>query len=222
MITLTTGATYPTLAALLDHLYASFRRLQRTPEWHRHVTGGVAFLELKISSRTDRWHPHIHALVEGRFFPHPILKAAWNRVTGEAQIVDIRPAGNSDALFRYVTKYASKPMDVSYLRIPHRLDEALTALKGRRLCTTWGAWRTFLVTESDDTAGWENIGELATYLLLAEAGDADAQAICTALAPDPTVIPKPRPPPPPTAPTPARENARQRQGTLFPLAPIRF
>jgi hypothetical protein len=207
---------------LLAHLYTSFRKLQRTPEWRKHVTGGVSFLELKLSSKTDRWHPHIHALVEGKFFPHAILKAAWHRVTGEARIVDIRPAGRGEHIFNYITKYASKPMDHSYLRIPHRLDQAVTALRGRRLCTTWGGWRRFLVTDHDDDAGWENIGELATYLLLAEAGDADAQAICTALAPDPTVIPKPRPPPPPTAPTPARENARQPQGTFFPLAPIHF
>lgn len=220
LITLTTGATYPTLSELLDHLYTSFRKLQRTPEWQRHVTGGVAMLELKLSSRTDRWHPHLHCLVEGTYFPQPVLKRAWHRVTGEATIVDIRPAGRGDHIMHYVCKYASKPMDPSYLRIPDRLDQAITALKGRRLCITWGGWRSVLLTHHDDDAGWTNIGEVATYLLSAQAGDADALSILRKLDPAATqaTIPHPRPPPPlppPPAPTPS-----QQQGLLYPACSL--
>jgi hypothetical protein len=219
LITLTTGATYPTLADLLDHLYTSFRKLQRTAEWRTHVTGGVAFLELKVSSRTDRWHPHIHAIVEGKYFPHDLLKAAWHRVTGEARIVDIRPAGKGDRLFHYVTKYASKPMDPSFLRLPDRLDEAVTALKGRRTCMTWGAWRALLLTDHDEEAGWENIGELATWLLLAESGDEEALAVCSRIdvAATTAAVPTPRPPPP--EPVPVAQPATGKQALLFDVFP---
>lgn len=218
-ITLTTGAAYSDLKQLLAHLYASFRKLQRTTEWSRHVNGGVAFLELKISSRTDRWHPHIHAIVEGRYFPQALLKAAWHRVTGEARIVDIRPAGKGDRLFHYITKYASKPMDHSFLMLPNRLDEAVVALKGRRLCTTWGGWRRFLLTQSDDDAGWENLGELGPWLLAAEHGDETALRICRSIDADATshVIPHPRPPP--LHPTPSIPALTAKQELLFDVFP---
>jgi hypothetical protein len=43
-------------------------------------------------------------------------------------------------VLQYVTKYASKPLDMSFVAVPKLLAEAIKALKGRRLCACFGTW----------------------------------------------------------------------------------
>jgi len=210
-VTLTTGKTDAPLRDLLDHLYRSFRALQRRAFWRAHVKGGVAFLELKRSTRSDRWHPHLHLIVEGRYIPHPDLKHEWGIVTQGDSIVFIRGNIDTAKLTHYVCKYASKPMDPSFIRIPEWLDEAVFALKGRRLVTTWGGWRTLLLTQHDDDVGWTYAGELASYLEAAVNGDAEALRICRQIngSAAQITIPEPRPPPTPLEIQTIRENEKQ-------------
>lgn len=177
MITLTTHEGYQGLGPAIDHLFSSFRKLQKTPIWKKYVKGGVAFLELKYNDKIEKWHPHLHALVHGSYFPHPQLKLAWLKVTGGSHIVDIRPAGGSDAIARYVTKYATKPMDIGYLRVPPLLDEAVIALRSRRMCTTFGNWRSVLLTDRDDEAGWSYLADLNQLIFFALHGDQPSRDI---------------------------------------------
>lgn len=208
-ITFTLQHSTQPLTALLNHLYASFKRMQATKLWKRHVTGGVAFLEVKYSDRVEGWHPHFHCLVTGRYIDKQSLQKTWHQITGDSFIVDIRLPGGKASVARYVTKYASKPLSTSFIHSRSLLDEAVLALRGRRLCTTFGNWRGVLLVDKPDEDCWENLGSLSSWLQRAVDGEAEALQVLhqiNAGQADTCMELKPlfaRPPPPP--PTPRKE-----------------
>jgi len=220
-LTLTVREGADGLRPAVAHLYASFRRLQRKRFWTRRVTGGAAFLEIKWNQPSQRWHPHLHCLLDGKYLPHPTIKAAWNTITGGSYIVDIRPCKGPAAITRYVTKYASKPLNMSYASDFARLCEAIVALKGKRICITFGNWKSVLLTDHADEDGWVQIESLESVIARAAAGQADARAILHSLngvaAEHVLVIAAeqyPRPPPP----SPPANTRPQSQFDWSPIA----
>jgi len=193
-ITFTLRNTDEPLRPMLSRLQVSFRAMQRTNLWKRHVTGGVAFLEIKRSGRTEAWHPHFHVLVQGKYIDKIRLQNTWHTITGDSYVVDIRCPGGARNVARYITKYASKPLNSSFLHARARLDEAIHALRGVRLCTTFGGWRGVLLVDKPDEGCWENVGPLADWIRDASRGDshavdvlrqldADKAAVCLELGP---------------------------------------
>ena len=170
-LTLTLQSTTESLSFLLDKLTTSFAALRRSVLWRKRVTGGVSFLELKWSSSKNRWNVHLHALLQGRYIPKNQLQSLWRKITLGSFVIDIRFVRDNDSVTQYVTKYASKPLDPSVTRNDDRLDEAVVALKRRRLATTFGAWRGVLLTPKPDEEAWNNIGTLSTVILSAEGGE---------------------------------------------------
>lgn len=206
-ITFTLQHSTESLQELLDRLYLSFRTLQRTNLWRQHVKGGVAFLQVKWSERSEGWHPHLHVLVEGKFIEKKNLQRQWNVITKDSFIVDIRLPRGPKNVARYVTNYASKPLDRAFIHDRHLLDEAIRALKGRRLCTTFGGWRTVLLVDKPDEDAWTNLGPLCDWIRDAARGDEDARAVLNQINPNSTAvcmelapIMEPRPPPEPQIP----------------------
>ncbi len=183
-VTLTLQHRQCTLADALDHLYASWKRLRKQRGWKWCVTGGIAFVEVKHSPATGCWHPHIHALIEGRYYPQDELSRAWHTATGDSKIVDIRLVHGTAHVARYVTKYASKPLNHTFQFENYLLDEAIVGLKGRRLAMTFGTWRGIKLADSPAEDGWENVGTLAAFLESAARGDAEALAILNRIAPE--------------------------------------
>lgn len=221
MITLTIAASTGNLADRIAHIRQSLRKLQRGAHWKRYVTGGIAFLEVKRSSRSESWHVHYHLLAEGHYWPHDVLRDAWHNVTGDSHIVDIRPARTRNGIASYAAKYAGKPLDPRAVRDPVLLEEALRALHGVHLIAAFGRWRRISLTKPIDTGEWEDVGGLDTYLTAAANGDPIAEALLRAvrggdpygamqIAIDRT--PPARPPPP----------ERHRQLRFWPEAPICF
>ena len=201
-ITFTLKHAGESLRELLDRLYASFRAMQRTKLWKTHVTGGVGFLEVKYVDDSESWHPHFHVLVEGKYIDKLLLQQAWLAITGDSFVVDIRLPKGKRNVAHYVAKYASKPLNSSFLHQPVLLDEAILAVKGRRLCTTFGGWRGVLLVDKPDEGGWTNVGPLTDWIRRAVHGDDNARkvldgidagraALCYHLAP----LIEPRPPP---------------------------
>ncbi len=183
-LTLTLKASPVPLSDSLDKLYASFQTLRRRSLWTRAVDSGVAFLELTWSSRSERWHPHLHCLIEGRWLDQAKLKRLWYQITTDSFIVDIRRPSNSGAIAAYVTKYASKPFNTSFLQKTALLDEAIVALQGRKLAVTFGRWRGVLLTKKPDDGTWEHVGTLDDFIIRAAHGDTDARQILESLATD--------------------------------------
>lgn len=180
-ITLTLRSTTESLATLLNKLQDCFQRLRRRAIWRKRVTGGVAMIELKWIPQLQRWNVHLHCIVTGLYIKQSLLSKAWKTVTGDSLIVDIRFIKDGTAIARYVTKYASKPLSHSVILDPDRLDEAILALKGRRLATTFGTWRGLLLTPKPDPESWTNLGSLTSIIRLAQQGDADSVLICRSL-----------------------------------------
>lgn len=220
-VTLTVREGAQGLRPAIAHLYASFRRLQRKAFWSARVTGGVAFLEIKWHDTAGRWHPHLHCLTHGKFIPQQQLSLLWKEITHDSFIVDIRACKGPAAITRYVTKYASKPLNMSYAHDFDRLCEAIVALKGKRICITFGGWKSVLLTDHADEDGWEQIESLESLIVRASSGDVEARAILHCLdgrAAEHVLVlaekQKPRPPPPP----PPSKQHRQSKLTFPPIA----
>lgn len=171
------------LASQIDRLYRSFAEMRRRAFWAGHVTGGAAFLEVKLSKYDNLWHPHLHVLVEGEYMPQKPLSRLWHEVTGDSSIVHITKISDLGHACRYVTKYVTKPLDSSVFCSDEVLDEAINGLRGRRLCLTFGAWRGFrLLDVEDDGHAWTSVGGAYTMFLRVRDGDSDAAAEASRLA----------------------------------------
>lgn len=173
-LTLTIKTHAEPLTEQLGKLYDSFQRLRRRTIWTKHVTGGVAFLELKYSESGQRWHPHLHCLIEGTWIDRKELQRTWKHITGDSFVVDIRRPKTPTSVTRYVTKYASKPLNNTFANRQELLDEAIVALKGRKLCVTFGRWRGKVLTITPDEGSWERIGSLEHFITFAADGNQEA------------------------------------------------
>ncbi|MCK4661119.1 MAG: protein rep [Phycisphaerae bacterium] len=180
-ITLTLKSTSEPLRVLLARLTHSFTKLRRTRLWRNKVVGGVAFIEVTWASGSQSWHPHFHCLVEGRYLPRRELSSLWFSITGDSYITDIRFARDNRHVTHYITKYATKCLDHSVLDEPEHLQEAILALKGKRLCLTFGTWRGVCLTKRIEDGTWIQLGSLAHFLTQASAGDLQAGSILDAL-----------------------------------------
>lgn len=205
-LTLTLKSAQQDLDSLLNKLYASFSALRRRTFWRKRVTGGIAFLEVKWIEEKQRWHPHLHVLIEGRYLPLPQLRKLWYEITDDSYIVDIKLVRDRAGASAYVTKYACKPFNNTFINRPDRLDEAVTALMHRKLIVTFGTWRGVCLSRSPSDEAWQNIGSLEDMLVQAAHGDKEANAILRTLtkqnlapllATIPRAPPKRRPPLPP-------------------------
>jgi hypothetical protein len=181
-ITLTLAGKDQGLREKIDRLYKGFRALRTHPTFMDAVTGGAAFLEIKWSDKAQRWHPHLHIIADGHYIPKSDLAAAWRSITGDSYIVDIQRETRPEAVESYVCKYASKPLNSSFVNSPELLDEALMALKGRRLCLCFYSWYgTPLSIAEDETfaddlidaEGYDNYLPLSQALESALSNDPD-------------------------------------------------
>ena len=163
-ITLTLKHKDEELDKRLDRLFACFASLRKTVLWKQSVTGGVAFTEVKINAQTMRWHPHVHVLCVGKYIPIERLKAAWLAVTGDSHVVDIRVVKDPKKVANYITKYVTKPADNDLYRIPAALDQAITAMKGRRLVATFGTWRSTALLRYESLEEWRPILEWPDFI----------------------------------------------------------
>lgn len=205
-LTLTLADNDVPLSELLDKLIRSFRRLRQWDRWKADVKGGVAFIEIKWNAKSDRWHPHIHAIMEADFLPQSLISAEWHRITKTSFVVDIRRPKNSETVIRYVTKYGSKPLNHSFVADADRLDEAIRSLKGRHMCTAFGTWREWALHDDDEHEQWEPVDTLENLIARASRGDPQALKIMEAInctipnSTTPEASPRPPPSDPPSPP----------------------
>jgi hypothetical protein len=174
LITLTLRSEQQTLASLIKQLYAAFRNLRRTTLWHTRIRGGAAFLEIKYNPKLDRWHPHLHIVAEGQYIETGHLSQEWQRITKLSSIVDVRMIDNNDKVVNYVAKYASKPLNTSYVRNHDKLCEAIAALAGTHLCMTFGCWRSWKLFAKTNDGPWHYIRSVREVIREATAGSIDA------------------------------------------------
>lgn len=153
-VTLTIATPGMPLTKAIDKLLVSFRRLRSSKLWKAHVTGGVAVLEVKRSSRSPRWHPHLHILCEGSYISQQALSHVWRAITRSSFIVHVRFVGDAEKAIAYVTGYVTKPVDGPVYNDHDLLDEAITAMKARRTLISFGTWYGVDFFRHRDTTEW--------------------------------------------------------------------
>lgn len=176
-LTLTVKTTDLTLRQSIDKLYSSFARLRRSKLWARAVTGGCAVCEIKPRRGNTGWHPHLHCILEGRFLPQAAVRKLWLDITGDSFIVDVRRGTNAEHAAQYVAKYIAKPFGAEVIRNHDCLCDAIDALSGRRVVTTFGTWRGVQLCHYDPLGSWSKICTLADLRASARGGDFDAAAL---------------------------------------------
>lgn len=184
-ITLTLKGKGESLSELVDRLYKHFRALRLHPTWAEKVRGGAAFLEIKYNDPSKRWHPHLHIIADADFIDKGVLSDVWRGISKDSFIVDISRVRQAETTAHYVTKYASKPLNMSFCNKAELLDEALRALKGRRLCLCFGTWYGTSLTDAEDATldeeaddeQWHMFKDLETLLASAAAGDRQAREV---------------------------------------------
>lgn len=177
LITLTLKHTHAPLDHQVTHLYNFFRELRRRKDFRDAVTGGVWFFQIKKSKKDGLWHPHIHALITGKYLPHRRLRRMWIQITYGSEIVDIRPVRDPVKVASDVARYATSPGSLVNLA-PDDAIEMYEALHSRRICGTWGHARGIsLRPKLDGEKGkWKPIGSWSIVMGMYNSS-ADARAI---------------------------------------------
>jgi hypothetical protein len=187
------------LAKLRRWIYKGFKRLRNVrmgtvPKarnmrgrmvnwWGFHVRGGAAFFEATFNESTKLWHCHLHIIAEARFIPHDDLSSLWESVTSRlkrgrwlaSSIVHIERIDTAAGAAAEVCKYAAKgACDLAEIGNDDALDEYIIAMRGARLCFTFGTWRTIPLTRKPvfNPDDWKRMGKLTDLLARERAGDA--------------------------------------------------
>ncbi len=121
---------------LID-LRQSFARLRRSTLWRERATGGVYCIEVTYNRERRQWHPHLHAIVDGRYIHKPRLSEAWYEASNGSYIVDISAIASAGQVVKYITKYVAKSDDASSFPDP-QIAEWASEVHGLRLVHTFG------------------------------------------------------------------------------------
>lgn len=177
------------LAGQIKKLSDGWKALRRLPLWRNSIRGGAIMLEVKWSKTSGgHWHPHYHLVCHGEWIDQHRLKAAWYAITGDSDQVNIQRIVEIEKSLGYVSKYASKCVDASFVMKPGLLREAMVALRGKRLCACFGSWhgtplREKLEPEYDEDGtlsyevsltAWVYRGTIATLRMHEAGGDTQA------------------------------------------------
>jgi len=151
------------LAVQIDRLYSSFKQLRQHPTMGKYFKAGVWFFEAKLDKAGRLWHPHLHVIQVGPDrMPQADLSVAWKQITGDSFIVHVCAINDQRQQVAYVTKYTTKPLDPSVVRVPAKLDEFVVAIAGRRLFQCFGDWSKAHATEKPTPRQLRQVGALCT------------------------------------------------------------
>ena len=191
-LTLSLKSSDDPLKHQLQRLTKSFAKLRATKLWKAHVDGGLYTIEVTHNKKTNQWHPHLHAIIDGVFLPQKQVVSAWLKATGDSTIVDIRPCRDRrDALY-YITKYVSKTNDVAQFP-DHKIPEWTLAIRGLRFVSTFGTLRGKKLIDDEEKPERERteVGYIAPLGLAANHGDDRATELWEAVVREATVGPLP-------------------------------
>lgn len=180
LLTLTLKSTNNSLENQIDRLYSCFRLLRRRSDLKSLFKGGIWYFQVTWSADRSQWHPHLHVLTIGDYTPQKRISAAWQEITKNSTIVDIRQIYKPEKVAAYVARYASQPCKLTDLPFQQAVD-AVAELKGRRLCGTYGTahglrLRSYPPHQKDD---WVSLGAWSTILGLLDT-DINSRRIVTA------------------------------------------
>ena len=152
-LTLTVRSNDQSLQEQLRFLRRRFAVMRRSELWAYHVRGGVYTIEITFNSQTQQWHPHLHAIVDGTYFPHSELLHLWQHIVGDQCGVDIRLVVGVRKISNYLAAYVAKSCDLDRLA-PNELAEWAIQTHGLRLAQTFGSFHGVkaVEVEADESA----------------------------------------------------------------------
>lgn len=165
MFTLTLKSSTEPLRAQLTRLAAAFRRLRQQDRWDELVDGGVLVVEVTRHRGTGLYHPHLHCIATGRFFPQPVLKKMWLKATGDSDVVWVSAVADRRAAGRYLAKYVAKSADL-YDWPQDAIADFAAQTRGLRMCGTYGCLRAESLVSDVDEPEPRGHGELCTMASL--------------------------------------------------------
>lgn len=176
-MTLTLQHSTAPLDFQIDTLYRSFQNLRRRTAFKKAVTGGIWFFQIKKSKTDGLWHPHMHALVTGKYLSKYELSKMWLAITLTSPIVDIRTVRDPQGAASDIARYATSPGSLVGLP-PDDAVDLVNALDGRRICGKWGTAREVCLRPKrvEEPGKWESIGSWTTVFQMYET-DPGARAI---------------------------------------------
>jgi len=145
--------TAPSVAAplreQLKEMGEALKRLRSQHAWKRRVCGGLYTIEITRNEQTGLWHPHLHVIIDGGYFPHAELCEAWrlalrsgntwsNLKSEDSVIVHISAVHDRKQLARYIAKYIAKPAALGSWPNGSICEYGL-AVAGRRMMHTFGS-----------------------------------------------------------------------------------
>lgn len=136
-LTLTERDTTEPLKIRLDRLTDAVRRFRHTKAWKRHVRGGVMVWETTRNEAAGTWHPHVHLIIDGEFWPHAELWEEWKKCIGKDGTARIEACHDRNKSARYLAKYLAKDSEISSW-LPATVCEFATAMHRRRMIATFG------------------------------------------------------------------------------------
>ncbi|MFI5348574.1 MAG: hypothetical protein ACHQ2Z_03440 [Elusimicrobiota bacterium] len=119
----------------VPHLLAEdFQRLRRRQHFMEHCAGGFYCIECSYSPTSDRFHPHIHALIDAQGLSRSWLSRAWKDLT-TAYVVDLRavPRDQIKSKLLYMLKGPGNSLE------PRAVSEIYSSLGSAPLFRAWGS-----------------------------------------------------------------------------------
>lgn len=141
-LTLTIQSSDSSLAEQLDELIGSWRRLRQRQSWKNHIRSAVGTVEVTWNDERKQWHPHLHILFDGEYWPQPEIADEWAQASKGSRIVDVRAVHDREKTIRYIAKYAAKPAKMHKLP-SEQIKEWSHTVHRRRMVIAVGKWAKF-------------------------------------------------------------------------------
>lgn len=171
LITLTQIAQPEPLTASITRLRLAFKKLRKSENWSKYITGGYAILEITRNALTGLWHCHFHIVAGGLYYPWQQLREDWSLVAGGATVTDIRAIKTTAGAIHYLTAYLGKLFGADQTTPLDALTEYYRTIHGQRLLISFGAAPPPAKEKKPNSvAEWHNICPLWKYVIALREG----------------------------------------------------
>lgn len=126
------------LGQQLAHMRAAWNKLRRMKPWVARVDAGVYTVEITRNPDTGLWHPHLHAIVDGEYFPQKLLSKLWSQCMDGGHHVWITKVHHNRNAAWELAKYVGKPPDAQNFPAS-AIVEFARAVHGKRMLQTFGS-----------------------------------------------------------------------------------
>lgn len=148
MLVLTVRSRREPLRVQLHDLRGWLSRLRRSKDWRTRVRGGAYTVEVTLNERTGLWHPHLHVVYEGEYFPFKLLQGLWHEITGGSEVVWVQAVHEVAGAARELAKYIGKIQQLDRLD-GQQIREYAEAVRGGRMVQAFGESYGFAVVDED-------------------------------------------------------------------------